>query len=309
MAESPASPAPESFTDLSAWLRAGLSRPATSTWLECDGIKVHAREWGTPGRPGLVLVHGGAANSHWWDHIAPWLAAERHVVAVDLSGHGDSEWRSDGYNLSRWADEVLAVVDRFARTPSKPILVGHSMGGLVSLLAGLRGHARLDGLVVLDVTARRRGPTELQRLRRRATSTGRTFATKEQAAAAFRTTPADRHGNQIPSIVQHIAAASVRYVDGGWTWKTDRRIFLRDELHLEDLRAALVPVWLVAAENGLLSESRAAAMAQRLGEATTSLSIPLAGHHLMLDQPVALVAFLRAVLASRRRDADRDDLA
>ncbi|MDQ7905548.1 alpha/beta hydrolase [Phytohabitans sp. ZYX-F-186] len=300
-------PAPESFADLAAWLRAGLARPATSTWLECDGIKLHTREWGTPGRPGVVLVHGGAANTHWWDHIAPWLAGERHVVAVDLSGHGDSEWRPDGYTLSRWADEVLAVADRLADAPARPVLIGHSMGGLVSLRAGLRGDPRLGGVVVLDVAARRRTPSELQRRHARATSTGRLFATREEAAAAFQTLPADRHASQIPSIVRHIAAASVRYVDGGWTWKTDRRIFLRDELHLDDLRPAPVPVWLVAAENGLLSEARAGAMARRLGAAATVLSIPLAGHHLMLDQPVALVASLRAALASLRRETHHDD--
>lgn len=293
--------APPGAADLSAWLAAGLAEPASRTSVECGGLTIQLRQWGTPGRPGLVLVHGGAANASWWDHIAPWLATDHHVVAVDLSGHGDSTWRSDAYTLAGWADEVLAVVDRLPAAPSRPVLVGHSMGGLVCLRAALRDEARLGGLVVLDVAARRRSPAERERMLRRAASPGRTFGTKDDAVAEFQTTPADPAGRHIPSIVLHIAAASARCVEGGWRWKTDRRIFLRDELGLEELRELSTPVCLVGAENGLLGEARAADMARRLGEAASFMSIPLAGHHLMLDQPVALVATLRAVLASWHR--------
>ena len=57
---------------------------------------------------GIVLVHGGAAHSRWWDHIGPLLAADRRVVAIDLSGHGDSG-RRESYSFDAWAGEMLAV--------------------------------------------------------------------------------------------------------------------------------------------------------------------------------------------------------
>ena len=55
-----------------------------------------------------MLVHGGAANAHWWGFIAPQLARGYHVVAPDLSGHGDSGWRPD-YPREVWSEEIMTV--------------------------------------------------------------------------------------------------------------------------------------------------------------------------------------------------------
>ena len=57
-----------------------------------DGRRVSALVWGDA-EPELVLVHGGAQNAHTWDTVA--LALDRPLVAVDLPGHGHSEWRDD----------------------------------------------------------------------------------------------------------------------------------------------------------------------------------------------------------------------
>ena len=54
-----------------------------------------------------MLVHGGAAHSGWWDHVAPLLTWHR-VVALDLTGHGDSD-RREVYDMRLWAREVVAV--------------------------------------------------------------------------------------------------------------------------------------------------------------------------------------------------------
>jgi len=56
------------------------------------GPALHALHWGEVGRPPLVLLHGGGANAHWWDHLAPCLADLFHVVALDFRGHGESEF-------------------------------------------------------------------------------------------------------------------------------------------------------------------------------------------------------------------------
>ena len=80
------------------------------------------RAWGEPGGRGIVLVHGGAAHSRWWDHIGPLLASDRRVVAIDLSGPGDSG-RRPSYSLDRWADEVLAVAED-AGIAAPPTVIG-----------------------------------------------------------------------------------------------------------------------------------------------------------------------------------------
>jgi len=72
------------------WFRAALAVAPEHRETMVAGTPVHLRCWGTEDRPGLVFVHGGAAHSGWWDHVAPFFARSHRVVALDLSGHGDS---------------------------------------------------------------------------------------------------------------------------------------------------------------------------------------------------------------------------
>lgn len=284
--------------DLDQWLAWGFAQPARQRWFEHDGLRLNLRDWGQEGDPGVILVHGGAAHSHWWDHVAPRLATGRRVVAVDLSGHGDSSWRSEPYRLGSWADEVLAI----AATLHTPVLVGHSLGGLVTLKAALQSPQTLAGAVVLDILAREINPEEQARRDRRAGRSGRLFDTREQAIAGFRTLPAGGAG-QIPTIVRHVAEHSVREVPGGWTWKNDRRMFLRDAMTRDAFEPLDLPVCVVSAGKGLLSPAAADAMAARLGAHATTATLPDAGHHMMLDQPVALTDCLERVLAAWLRAA------
>ena len=95
---------PQWFVDALARTPEALrDRPSTAS-------TIHYRRWGSTERPGLVLVHGGAAHAGWWDHVAPLLAGEYCVVALDLSGHGDSG-RRDTYDMETWAREVVAVAE------------------------------------------------------------------------------------------------------------------------------------------------------------------------------------------------------
>jgi pimeloyl-ACP methyl ester carboxylesterase len=83
--------------------------------------------------PGLILVHGGVAHKDWWDSIAPFLADTRRVVALDLTGMGDSDHR-ERYSMDTYAREVIAAGETGgAFDAGKPFLVGHSFGGFVSL--------------------------------------------------------------------------------------------------------------------------------------------------------------------------------
>src|SRR4051794_6666541 len=109
------------------WFRRALAVPFTDEWVEVDGARIHFVAWGEPGRRGLVLVHGGGAQAHWWTHVAATFAGEFRVVAIDLSGHGDSAHR-DRYVLEQWTDEVVAVAAA-AGIAGRPVVVGHSMGG------------------------------------------------------------------------------------------------------------------------------------------------------------------------------------
>src|SRR5438034_962943 len=117
-----------------AWFSAALDAAVQEGTTTVDGASIAYRAWGDPDGRSIVLVHGGAAHSRWWDHIAPMLTDGWRVVAVDLSGHGDSD-RRDRYSLDTWAREVLAVVAE-AGSAAASVVIGHSMGGLVTLRQG-----------------------------------------------------------------------------------------------------------------------------------------------------------------------------
>ena len=77
------------------------------------GRNLSALVW-QPDKPAeLVLLHGGAQNAHTWDTVA--LALDRPLVAIDLPGHGHSDWRDDGdYQPQNMADDVATAIRAWA---------------------------------------------------------------------------------------------------------------------------------------------------------------------------------------------------
>src|SRR5262245_28363303 len=114
-----------------AWFTAAIAAEPEERTVRVKACDIHYLRWGDVERPGLVLVHGGAAHAHWWSFIAPLLLPQHHVVAVDLSGHGDSG-RRPVYAVETWADEVMACADD-SGMQGPPGRVDHSMVGLVTI--------------------------------------------------------------------------------------------------------------------------------------------------------------------------------
>jgi pimeloyl-ACP methyl ester carboxylesterase len=274
-----------------AWFTRALSAPVTERVTVLDGVPIAYRMWGSsPTGRGIVLVHGGAAHSRWWDHIGPLLATDRRVIAIDLSGHGDSG-RRESYSFDAWAREVLAVAADAGL--DAPTVIGHSMGGVVTLrLAALAG-SRIEGAVVIDSPVRNPAPEQQAAQDRRVFRELRVYPSREAVIARFRPVPDQP---VLGYIAEHVAATSVRPADGGWTWKWDPRVFV-----LEPPRAPLTRlgcrVALFRAEHGIMSAEMSEIMYDRLGRVAPLIEIPAAGHHIMLDQPIALAAALRTLLS------------
>src|SRR5262245_35657660 len=128
------------------WFQQALDTVPEEHVIEVDACPIHYLAWGDPEKPGLVLVHGGAGHAHWWSFLAPQLAKQYRVIAPDLSGHGDSG-RRETYPREIWAHEVLAVAAH-AKLATPPVLIGHSLGGLVSIVAASLFGDRLAGAII-----------------------------------------------------------------------------------------------------------------------------------------------------------------
>ncbi|KAA1424644.1 alpha/beta hydrolase [Mumia zhuanghuii] len=286
-----------------AWFADALAEPYHRHDIDVDGVRIAYRTWGEAGNPVVVLVHGGAAHAGWWDHVAPFLTASHRVVAIDLSGHGDSG-RRPSYSLATYARELMAVAaaegEGRGASGTKPVVIGHSMGGFVTLAAARDHGAELAGACAIDSPVRQIPPEARawQQSGRRMPGT-RVYPTWEAVVARFRTLPED--GATLPYVEEHIAAASVREVPDGWTWKFDPKIFFSAQMEPEDLTSTVCPTALIRGERGMATTDITAAVAERLGGHVPVTVIPDAGHHIMLDQPVALIAALQALLGEWSR--------
>lgn len=274
--------------DVPAWFAQALAERPRRKVVEVAGVGVHYRTWGGEDRPALVLVHGAGAHSGWWDHIAPLVTSHR-VVALDLSGHGDSDHRNH-YDMAVWAREILAV----AATEGLhlPILVGHSMGGRAAVTAAVEHPGSVAAVVCVDTPL----------TRRRAGGVGRhdavrasLYPTVEEAIARFRTRP--RQEDVLTHVRDHVARESLRAVEGGWTWKADHGVFGRGQ-PMQDLLPRLgCPVALFRGEQGLVPPEMAAQMSALATGHLPVIELPDAGHHPMLDRPLTLLTALRTLLA------------
>lgn len=287
-----------SSPDAPAWFRRALQTPFFDERIEVDGADIHYLAWGEPDRRGLVFVHGGAAHAHWWTHVAAPFSRDYRVAAIDLSGHGDSDWR-DRYGLEQWADEVMAVADA-AGIAGPPVVVGHSMGGFVTIATAALHSDRLAGVVIVDSPVTEPDPEVDSARTGEAFGVPRVYPSVEDAIARFRTVPPQE--NYLPYVMRHVGLRSLKPVDGGWSWKFDHRLF---DAFSGSIRAVALPhlsevrcrIALLRAEHGLVTPDIGESMYQRLGRNAPVVELPEAGHHGMLDQPLVLSTAIRTLLA------------
>lgn len=274
--------------------RAVADSPRTRS-VDVDGCSINVLSWGDPDAPGLVLVHGGGAHAEWWSFIGPQLASRFHVAAIDLSGHGDSGHRDD-YSMETWSDEVVAAAE--ALHMDKPIVVGHSMGGFVTIVTAVRHAQAVSGVIVVDSPVRRPDPESDEAARGRSFSNPKTYPTLEQALGHFHLVPPQPCENAFA--VEHIARHSLHETVDGWTWKFDRHVFDRAATHSLEAYLAMVETrisLLYGQHSAIVTPDVIDYMSSLLGEQVPIVEIPDAHHHVPLDQPLALVTALRALLA------------
>ena len=103
-----------------------------SHYFYSDRLKLQFWDWGTEGKPVLILVHGTRDHARSWDWIARALRDDFHVYALDLRGHGNSAWAPGAlYSLQEHIFDLTVFADIIGAYPIR--LIGHSLGAMVSL--------------------------------------------------------------------------------------------------------------------------------------------------------------------------------
>lgn len=259
-----------------------------------DGRTLSAVVWGS-GPPSAVLIHGRSQNAHTWDTVALALLADdpnRAFVAVDLPGHGHSQWKDDhDYRAEANAPDVLAAADALA--PQARLLVGMSLGGLTSL--ALLGDApkRFDRLILVDITpgvnpGKGRAIAEF-------TSGPERFASFDEI---LERTVRYNPGRSEASLRRGVLHNAREFPDGSWSWRWDpgRPAVAPGSLApLWDVLGELtLPLTLVrGSASPVVDDDDVAELVRRRPDAEVVV-VEGAGHSIQGDRPLELAELLSA---------------
>lgn len=197
-------------------------------------LRLHYVDWGNPGAPPLILLHGGRDHCRNWDWVAERLCSDYHIIAPDLRGHGDSQWSPDGsYVSSAFVYDLTQLIHQQQLAPVT--IIAHSLGGNIALrYAGTYPETvarivAIEGLGLAPKLAAERASRRIdQRLRtwieeQRALSgrQPRRYASVDEALGRMQ--QENRH--LTPAQARHLTLHGVtQNEDGSYSWKFDNYV-------------------------------------------------------------------------------------
>jgi pimeloyl-ACP methyl ester carboxylesterase len=306
-----------------AWFDEIITHEPERSRVPVLGAEIELLTWGERGKPGLIFVHGNSAHADWWSFIAPFFAKTHRVAALSVSGMGGSDWREQ-YSFEIFATEIheAAVAAGLHESGKPPVYIGHSFGGSQVYYSASRHPERMSACLLVDTGFG--GPPskeEAERLEKEAAAKGeptgrwrgppsrsgphRVYPTLEMALTRFRFMPPQVPGNLY--VADFIARRSLKRApvseggEEGWTWKFDPSLW--NKLERSGMSDPAVPVGvpmvhIYGARSAIIQRHGAAGgRPDPFPAGTPRIVIPDSEHHIMVDQPLALVAALRAVLA------------
>lgn len=287
------------------WFEKALADTPERGFVEVAGARIETLTWGERGQPGLLFLHGNGAHADWWSFIAPFFSKNYRCAALSWSGMGGSD-RRERYSFDIFLQEAMTVAEETGLFDStaKPVFIGHSFGGFPIIEAAARHGERLGGVITVDTPI---FSPERNRERRKKGAAWemrphKIYPTLEAALQRFRLVPAQPCNNLF--IADFIARTSLTHVQtpegSGWTWRFDP--FLWRDYEWEDpapaLSAPKCPLAiLLGARSTLMQVGDIERMRHLPPPGTPIIEIPEAYHHVPIDQPLALVAVIRALLA------------
>jgi len=282
---------------LSPSLEAALTAGTESRTSASGADGVHYLAWNPheTAKPALLFAHGHRGHARWWSPIAPFFTDRFRVFALDFSGMGDSPWRSE-YLPETFIGNLLDVMD--AERLESATLAGHSFGGSIVLRAAAAAPRRVSHAIVIDSWLRfpevevDADPPPLR------VGRGGLYPDYASIRARYRLLP--EQPVACAELLEFVARHSVIQEASGWRWKFDPAL----PQHLGPIASgAILPTirtrtdYVYGSLSALVDAARAAKIVESLPNGRAPVAIPDAHHHVMLDQPRALVTALRGLLA------------
>jgi pimeloyl-ACP methyl ester carboxylesterase len=151
-------------------------------WFTDGALRLHYLDWGNPSAPSMVIIHGHSCNIHDWDFFAQGMRRDYHVITYDQRGHGDSSWMNS-YSREAYVSDLTKFVDYLGL--KNIILVGHSMGGTISVSYAAKHPNKVAKLILVDMGPVITAEAEEERNKRIA-MTPEAYSSEEEAISVIK---------------------------------------------------------------------------------------------------------------------------
>jgi len=262
-----------------------------------NGLRIHFIDWGAEGKPPLIMLHGIGRVAHTFDHIAPHFVPNYHVMAVDMRGHGDSDWDPKGaYLVEDYTKDIEGLA---AELHLRNITIwGNSTGGRVAqVFAGL--HPELVSAVVAEDVGPER-PTQVAEsvTRQLKQEDEKGWASEDELLTQLKTSN-PRTPEEILRAYAHYG--SKRRPDGRVIWKRDPAIgngFVPTELwrFVREIKSPII--YVLGGRSTIVPAGTQDELKKALPQAQFA-TIPGVGHYPSEENTQAYLAIVDKFLASK----------
>lgn len=269
-----------------------LSLPIDKS-IKINGLKLHYLDWGNESAFPMVLLHGLCSNAHYWDFFASSIKDDYRILAIDQRGHGDSDWPGR-YGPKEYVSDLESFVASLGL--GSFVLIGHSMGGINSVIYAARYPDQVSALVIVDI-----GPkiaaAGVERMERERAGEPEAFTSEQEAISYMQRIEPRQPDEFIRYQAKH---ALWRDDKGNFTFRYDKALRSTElrspEWLWEYVGQVVCPCLLVhGAESDMLTAEAADTMAGAM-EAGSVVDIERSGHSVAGDNPRAFEAAVRDFL-------------
>ncbi len=240
----------------------------------------------------LILIHGTGAHKKWWDPIAPQFIDNTNVIAVDLPGMGDSDFR-EKYSIKDFGSCIFSIIEKEKKDAQieNIYIVGHSLGGQVAAYLASEYKDLVTSLIMIDTFIRPPDydPSEheggpLRKIKY--------YPDKKTILQRFRLMPTQECKNDW--FLRYIAEYSVREVEDGWRWKFDDLMFNSLERLFGYKFSFKCPALFIYGANSLLMSGNILSNIKKMySDIMEFEKVDEAAHHVPLDKPLEIVDIIK----------------
>lgn len=266
---------------------------------QSDGLNLHYVEWGATESPPMILLHHINSHARTWDRFARSMRDDFRVIALDLRGHGDSDWaEAGGYTTEDYAADVAALVRHLDLQPA--VVLGGSTGGRVGLVYAAQNPDQVLALIMEDVGAVR--PQRIaDNFAERLTRGDPEFDTEAEWAEELRRS--NRRAD--PEVFSRLAMHGTRRLPSGKLGlKRDPALLaeLRPIELWDAVRELRAPLLLILGAESTIVGPDQTEMFRSIRPDVEIVTIPDAGHIVVHDQPERFEEAVRGFLGRRGLD-------